>query len=67
VMVSTHLLQNVESFCDRLLILKNGRMVATGELSELLARYGGRSLEETFLDIVQRAPRGTWAREEQRM
>ena len=52
IIVSTHLLQNVESFCDRLLILKNGQVVAVGGLSDLLAQYGGRSLEDTFLDIV---------------
>ena len=52
IIVSTHLLQNVESFCDRLLILKDGQVVAVGGLSDLLAQYGGRSLEDTFLDIV---------------
>jgi ABC-2 type transport system ATP-binding protein len=53
IIVSTHLLQNVESFCDRLLILKGGRSVAVGRVSDLLAAHGGRSLEDTFLDIVR--------------
>jgi ABC-2 type transport system ATP-binding protein len=53
IIVSTHLLANVESFCDRLLILKGGAAVAVGGLQDLLARYGGRSLEDTFLDIVR--------------
>jgi ABC-2 type transport system ATP-binding protein len=53
IVVSTHLLQNVESFCDRVLILKQGRAVALGGLQELLAQYGGESLEEAFFDIVR--------------
>jgi ABC-2 type transport system ATP-binding protein len=53
VVVSTHLLDNVQSFCDRLLILKKGRAVAEGGLRELLDRYGGKSLEQTFLEIVE--------------
>jgi ABC-type multidrug transport system ATPase subunit len=53
VVVSTHLLSNVQSFCDRLLILNHGRAVAAGGLQELLERYGHDTLEETFLDIVR--------------
>ena len=53
VIVSTHLLTNVQSFCDRLLILNHGRAVAAGGLQELLDRYGHKTLEETFLDIVR--------------
>ncbi|HZQ48697.1 MAG TPA: ABC transporter ATP-binding protein [Candidatus Dormibacteraeota bacterium] len=53
VIVSTHLLSNVQSFCDRLLILNRGRAVAAGGLQELLDRYGNQTLEETFLQIVQ--------------
>jgi len=53
VIVSTHLLSNVQSFCDRLLILNKGRAVAAGGLQELLDRYGHQTLEETFLDIVK--------------
>ena len=52
IIVSTHLLQNVESFCDRLLIVKDGQAVAVGGIGDLLESYGGRSLEDTFLDIV---------------
>jgi ABC-2 type transport system ATP-binding protein len=53
VIVSTHLLSNVQSFCDALLILNRGRAVAGGGLQELLDRYGHQTLEETFLDIVR--------------
>jgi ABC-2 type transport system ATP-binding protein len=52
IVVSTHLLENVQSFCDRLLILKQGRPLAGGTVEELLAQHQGKSLEEAFLDIV---------------
>lgn len=53
VVVSTHLLANVQEFCDRMLILNKGRAVAAGGLQEMLDRYGHKTLEETFLDIVR--------------
>ncbi|MHB8507176.1 MAG: ABC transporter ATP-binding protein [Candidatus Dormibacteria bacterium] len=52
IIVSTHLLQNVESFCDRMVILKQGKVIARGTLAELLEASGGGSLEEAFLDLV---------------
>jgi ABC-type multidrug transport system ATPase subunit len=53
VIVSTHLLANVQEFCDRMLILNKGHAVAAGGLQEMLDRYGHKSLEETFLEIVR--------------
>jgi ABC-2 type transport system ATP-binding protein len=53
IVVSTHLLASVESYCDRLLILNRGRAVAEGRLDELVEEHGKRTLEETFLDIVR--------------
>jgi len=51
IMVSTHLLENAKSFCDRLLVLKQGGLVASGELAEVVGRYGG-SLEAAFLEVT---------------
>lgn len=53
ILMSTHLLEQAESICDRLLILREGRAVASGTLPELrsLAVAGG-TLEEIFLDIT---------------
>ncbi len=38
VLLSTHVLQEVESTCDRLLIINRGKLVADGTIPELLAR-----------------------------
>lgn len=37
VIISTHLLGEVESACDRVIVLEQGRLLASGDLAELLA------------------------------
>jgi ABC-2 type transport system ATP-binding protein len=39
VLFSTHILNDVERVCDRVAILDRGRLVTTGPMDELLARY----------------------------
>lgn len=41
VLLSTHVMQEVEATCSRLLILSRGRLVAQGSVQELLARRAG--------------------------
>jgi ABC-2 type transport system ATP-binding protein len=55
VIVSTHLLGYIESLCDRVLILADGRAKALGSVGELLAGADGMSLEDRFLEIVEEA------------
>lgn len=40
VLLSTHLLPEVESLCDRILILQEGRMIAAGTIHDLRRRAG---------------------------
>ena len=54
VIVSTHLLSYIEGICDRILILKQGRAVALGTVAELLDGADDKSLEDRFLEIVER-------------
>jgi ABC-2 type transport system ATP-binding protein len=54
VIVSTHLLGYIESLCDRVLILKEGHALAVGTVAELLNGAAGMSLEDRFLEIVER-------------
>ena len=54
VIVSTHLLGYIEGLCDRVLILKEGRAVALGTVAELLDGGDGKTLEDRFLEIVER-------------
>ncbi|WP_247232630.1 ATP-binding cassette domain-containing protein [Telluribacter sp. SYSU D00476] len=46
VLFSTHIMQEVEALCDRVIIINRGRIVADSPLAEL--RQRGESLEEIF-------------------
>jgi ABC-2 type transport system ATP-binding protein len=43
ILVSTHILSEVETTCDRALVIDRGRLVAQGTLDELRSRRTGRS------------------------
>jgi len=52
VVLSTHILAEVEAICRRVMIIKEGRKVVDAPLAELTA--GGRSLDEAFLRATAR-------------
>lgn len=49
---STHVLEVAEKLCDRIGIIKRGRLVAEGSVQEVV---GGKSLESFFLEIEENA------------
>jgi ABC-2 type transport system ATP-binding protein len=53
VILSTHILTEVEAICRRVMIIKDGRKVVDAPLAELTA--GGRSLDEIFARETGRA------------
>ena len=53
VLLSTHILQEIEALCDRVLIIDRGRLVADGRVAELYERVpGARKLEDIFLALT---------------
>ncbi len=50
VILSSHILSEVQAVCSRVLILSHGVLAADGTLEELTA--GGRSLEQVFLELT---------------
>lgn len=52
VILSTHIMQEVEAVCDQVIIINKGMIVADGELNELRTEYPGRSLEEIFIELT---------------
>jgi len=55
VLLSTHLLQDVEVLCRRIAVIHRGRIVGQGSLAELAAALGrppGTSLEAVYLALV---------------
>ncbi len=58
-LISTHMLDTAERLCDRVVILKKGRLIAEGtveELKVLLQSSGEASLEDLFLELTEEAP-----------
>jgi ABC-type multidrug transport system ATPase subunit len=52
VLFSTHLMDHVSRVCSDAAIIRRGRMVATGGLTELLDRFGEPTLEKLFLTLT---------------
>ncbi len=55
VLLASHNMAEVERLCDRVLMMKQGRIVDDGAPAEMIHRFGRRTLEEVFLAIA-RAP-----------
>lgn len=50
VFFSTHVLEVAEKLCDRIAIIKNGRLIKSGTTAEV---KGDESLEEVFLELAE--------------
>jgi ABC-2 type transport system ATP-binding protein len=53
ILLASHNMAEVERLCDRVMMLKEGRIVDDAAPAELLTRYGRTSLEEVFLDVAR--------------
>jgi ABC-2 type transport system ATP-binding protein len=53
ILLASHNMAEVERLCDRVIMLKAGRIVDDGAPSALIAKYGRETLEEVFLDIAR--------------
>ena len=52
VFISTHMLADVESLCDRMCLLDGGRIVFQGTVADWLSQYAATDLETAFLRAV---------------
>ena len=57
VLLSSHVMQEVEALVDDLVIIAAGRVTLTGSPAELAQRFPGRSLEEIFVEAVRGSER----------
>jgi ABC-2 type transport system ATP-binding protein len=53
VLLASHNMLEVERLCERVIILKRGRIEDDDTPQHLLARYGRQTLEEVFLDVAR--------------
>ncbi len=54
ILVTTHLMEEAERYCERLAVIDHGRLVEQGEPAELLERHRTESLEEVFTAVTGR-------------
>ncbi len=52
VILSTHIMQEVEATCSRVIIIHRGNIVADNELDALKAAHTGKSLEDIFIHLT---------------
>jgi sodium transport system ATP-binding protein len=52
IVFSTHIMQEVERLCDRVVLISHGRTVAEGSVAELNALAGGTDFEDTFVQLA---------------
>jgi sodium transport system ATP-binding protein len=52
VLFSSHVMQEVAALCDEVVIIDHGRVAAAGTPEALQARFGGATLEDTFVRVL---------------
>ena len=52
ILLSTHLMQEVEALCDKVYIIHEGRLAASGTADEIAAQFNCKNLEEAFFKIT---------------
>jgi len=45
-------MQEVAALCDRIVIIANGRIKATGSAEQLMAQAGESNLEDAFVTLI---------------
>jgi sodium transport system ATP-binding protein len=58
IVFSTHIMQEVERLCDRVVVVSQGRTVAEGTVGSLNDLCGRRDFEETFVQLAFPAGEG---------
>jgi ABC-2 type transport system ATP-binding protein len=53
VLLASHNMAEVERLCERVIIMKRGRIEDDDAPAKLLSRYGRHTLEEVFLDVAR--------------
>lgn len=53
IILTTHYMEEAQALSDRIGILKNGRLLATGTVDALLERTGAKNFEEAFVALVK--------------
>ena len=52
IMISTHLLDEAETVCNRIILINRGRIVADGTAGEIIKKAGANNLVEAFCQLT---------------
>ena len=53
ILLASHNMLEVERLCDRVIIMKRGRVEDDDSPDKIMARYNRTTLEEVFLDVAR--------------
>lgn len=59
ILLASHNMLEVERLCDRVIIMKRGRIEDDDAPEAIMARYNRTTLEEVFLDVARGRVNGT--------
>ena len=57
IILTTHYMEEAEALSDRIGIMKNGRLLATGTAQELIRLAGTKDFESAFVSLVKEEPK----------
>lgn len=55
IILTTHYLEEAEEMCDRLAVMKDGRLITAGTCEEIVAMTGAENFEKAFVSLVKEA------------
>jgi ABC-2 type transport system ATP-binding protein len=53
ILLTTHYIDEAEALCERVALIRAGRIVTEGTPEELVERYGGERLEDAYLEAMR--------------
>ena len=53
ILLASHNMKEVERLCNKVIMMKQGKIVDSGTCSELIDKHGRKNLDETFLKIAR--------------
>ena len=53
VLLTTHYLEEAQELCERVAFIRDGRILAEGTSTELIARYGGADLQDAYIEAMR--------------
>ena len=53
ILLASHNMNEVERLCDKVIMMKRGKIIDSGTCEELIKKHGRNNLEETFLKLAR--------------